>query len=90
MLLELTKKTLAFYLEDIETPIGKAINFILLFLIFFSSAIFVAETYPIPDKIFIKLELIDRVIFSIFAIEYLLRFWCAEKKIKFVFSFFYY
>ncbi|MDY7004744.1 MAG: ion transporter [Cyanobacteriota bacterium] len=88
MLLELTKKTLAFYLEDIETPIGKAINFILLFLILFSSAIFVAETYPISENIFIKLELIDNVILVCFAVEYLLRFWCADEKIKFVFSFF--
>lgn len=88
MLLELTKKTLAFYLEDIETPIGKAINFILLFFILLSSAIFVAETYPIPEQIFIKLELIDDTILVFFAIEYLLRFWCAEKKIKFIFGFF--
>ncbi|NEP89959.1 MAG: ion transporter [Okeania sp. SIO2C2] len=88
MLLELTKKNLAFYLEDIETPIGKAINFILLFLILFSSAIFVAETYPIPENIFIILELINDAILVFFAVEYLLRFWCADQKIKFVFSFF--
>ncbi|MDJ0514939.1 MAG: ion transporter [Trichodesmium sp. MO_231.B1] len=83
-----TKKNLAFYLEDIENPIGKTINLILLFLILLSSAIFVAETYPIPEQIFLKLELIDDAILVCFAIEYLLRFWCADKKIKFVFSFF--
>ncbi len=83
-----TKKTIAFYLEDIETPIGKTINFILLFLILLSSAIFVAETYPIPEQFLIKLELIDDVILVCFAVEYLLRLWCADQKIKFVFSFF--
>ncbi|NEQ75582.1 MAG: ion transporter [Okeania sp. SIO2C9] len=85
---ETNKKTIALYLEDIETPIGKAINFILLFLILFYSAIFVAETYPIPEQLFINLELIDDAILVCFAVEYILRFWCAEKKIKFVFSFF--
>lgn len=88
MLLDLTKKNIAFYLEDIETPIGKTINFTLMFLILLSTTIFVAETYPIPESIIIKLELIDDLILGIFAIEYLLRFWCAEQKIKFIFSFF--
>ncbi len=84
----LIKKNLAFYLEDIETPIGKAINFILLFLILLSSAIFVTETYSIPEPIIIKLELIDNAILVGFVVEYLVRLWCAEQKIKFVFSFF--
>lgn len=75
-----TKKTMAFYLEDIENPIGKTINFILLFFILLSSAIFVAETYPIPEQFFRILELVDDSILVCFAIEYLLRFWCAEKK----------
>ncbi len=39
-----------YYLEDIETPIGRAINLFLLGLILLSSAIFVAQTYPIPDS----------------------------------------
>ncbi len=88
MLLKLTKKNMAYYLEDIENPIGKTINLILLFLILLSSAIFVVETYPIPEIFFRRLELIDNSILVCFAIEYLLRFWCAEQKIKFVFSFF--
>jgi len=83
-----TKQTLKFYLEDIETPIGKAINFILLFFILLSSAIFVTETYPIPEELFRILELIDDSILVCFAIEYLLRFWFADSKIKFIFNFF--
>lgn len=79
---------MAYYLEDIENPIGKTINLILLFLILLSSAIFVVETYPISENFFRRLELIDNSILVCFAIEYLLRFWCAEQKIKFVFSFF--
>ncbi|MEB3343058.1 ion transporter [Okeania sp.] len=83
-----TKQTLKFYLEDIETPIGKTINLILLFFILLSSAIFVAETYPIPEELFRILELIDDSILVCFAIEYLLRFWLADNKIKFIFNFF--
>ncbi|MEM1171675.1 MAG: ion transporter [Cyanobacteria bacterium P01_H01_bin.35] len=83
-----TKKTLAFYLEDIENPIGKAFNLIIIFLILLSSAIFVAKTYSAADKFLLNLELINDVILVLFAIEYLLRFWFAEQKIKFIFSFF--
>lgn len=88
MLPVLIKKTIKFYIEDIETPIGKAINFILLFLILISSAIFVAETYPISEPTMKMLEIIDDFILGCFAFEYLLRFWCAEQKTNFVFSFF--
>jgi voltage-gated potassium channel len=42
------KQSIAFYLEDIETPVGRAINLIITALVLVSSAIFVAETYTIP------------------------------------------
>lgn len=80
------KKSIAFYLEDIETPVGRTVNLIITGLVLLSSAIFVADTYTIPASIRIKLNAIDAAIIIIFAIEYLLRFWCAESKLKFVFS----
>jgi voltage-gated potassium channel len=82
------RKTISLYLEDIETPIGITFNLIVLGLIFLSLAIFVAETYPIPKSVQIWLDNIDIAILVIFTIEYLVRFWCAESKIKFVFSLF--
>jgi voltage-gated potassium channel len=51
-----------------------------------SSAIFVAETYSIPNPIDQWLAWLDQGILVIFAIEYLLRFWCAENKLRYLFS----
>lgn len=79
----LLRRTVAVYLEDIETPAGRAVNLFILGLIVLSSAIFVAQTYPIPDSIRNVVDTIDRIIGVIFVTEYLARFWCADNKIKF-------
>lgn len=84
----ITRKQIAFYLEDIETPIGRSISLILTGLILLSSACFVAETYPLPKDIRQEIEALDTAILIIFSLEYLVRFVCAEKKLKFVFSVF--
>lgn len=81
----LLRKKTAFYLQDIETPTGRAINFVIMGLILLSSAIFVADTYPIPNSVRIVLDRIDYCILIIFVGEYLIRFWCAEAKISFLF-----
>lgn len=82
----LLRKNISFYFEDIETPLGRAINLIITFLVLLSSGIFVAETYPISPNIRNCLSWIDYVILLIFAFEYLLRLWCAEDKLKYLFS----
>jgi voltage-gated potassium channel len=84
----LTRKQIASYLEDIETPAGRAVSLIITGLIMLSSAIFVAETYPLPSSVKIELEALDIAILIIFATEYLVRLWCAEEKFKFIFKFF--
>ncbi|PSO57909.1 MAG: hypothetical protein BRC38_00645 [Cyanobacteria bacterium QH_6_48_35] len=82
----LLRKTIAFYLEDLSTPVGQAVNIIITGLILISSAIFVAETFSLPDAIRIQLDILDSSILLIFAVEYLLRFWCAEQNLKHLFS----
>ncbi len=82
----LLRRNIAFYLEDVETPVGRAINLIFTGLVLLSSTIFVVETYTIPVSVRIKLDTIDAIVLLIFAIEYLLRLWCAESKIKYFFS----
>jgi voltage-gated potassium channel len=77
---------IAFYLEDIETPIGKAIASIVTLLILLSAAIFVVDTYPIPDYVRVNLDTIDFCILLLFVYEYLVRLWCAPKRIKYIFS----
>ncbi|MBW4471650.1 MAG: ion transporter [Stenomitos rutilans HA7619-LM2] len=82
------RQKVTFYLEDIETSIGRAINLGITGLVLLSSAIFVAQTYPLSSSLRQTLEAIDNGILVIFAIEYLLRFWCAEHKARFFFSLF--
>ena len=80
------RKTVRFYLEDIETAIGKAINLAIVGLVLLSSTIFVAETYPIPEYLRLKLNLLNDIILIIFTVEYGLRFWSAENKVRFFFN----
>ncbi len=80
------RQKLAFYLQDLDTPLGRTINLTIAGLVLLSSVIFVADTYKIPASIRIYLNAIDTVILIIFALEYLLRLWCAEYKFKYLFS----
>lgn len=81
-----TAKKAASYLEDIETLVGRAINLSIAGLVLLSSAIFVAQTYVLSTPVHRWLNTLDTAILVIFALEYLLRFWCAEHKVKHFFS----
>jgi voltage-gated potassium channel len=80
------RRQIGFYLEDFETPIGRVINLTITVLVLLSSATFVAQTYALPAALRSQLDLLDTIILWIFAIEYILRLWCAENKLKHVFS----
>ncbi|PSB23384.1 Ion transporter, partial [filamentous cyanobacterium Phorm 46] len=84
----LTRSQIGFYLEDIETPIGRTVNLTLTGLILLSSASFIAETYPLAEAIIINLETLNTALLVVFATEYLVRLWCADNQFNFVFSFF--
>jgi voltage-gated potassium channel len=79
---------IAFYLEDIQHPIGRIVNLAIAGLVLISSGIFVAETYPISADVRAILVRVDVTILAIFAIEYLIRVVAAPDKIKYVFSFY--
>jgi voltage-gated potassium channel len=84
----LSKEKTAFYLKDLETPIGRAINLGIVGLVLLSSGIFVAETYNIPDSIRLILRVLDALIVIIFAVEYLVRLWSTDNKIQYILSFY--
>jgi voltage-gated potassium channel len=75
-----------FYLEDIETPVGRCINLSIVGLVLLSSAIFVAQTYPLPVQVRANLDNLNQVILILFSLEYLLRLWSTERKVRYVFS----
>ena len=82
------REKVAFYLEDTATNIGLWSNLIILGLILLSSAIFVAQTYPINSQLRIILNIADLVILIVFTIEYCLRLWSAKNRLQFFFRFF--
>lgn len=80
------QQKIRFYFEDIETPLGKTINLAITGLVLLSSAIFVAETYPISVTAQSILSILNDLILIVFTIEYGLRFWSAENKLRYVFN----
>ncbi|MEA5596318.1 ion transporter [Rivularia sp. UHCC 0363] len=84
----ISRENTAFYFKDLETSLGKAINITIVILVMLSSGIFVAQTYQLPESVRLIFNIIDTLIVSIFAIEYLLRLWSAENRIRYIFSFY--
>ena len=76
------------HFDNINTLSGRTIDAIIILLILLSSGIFIVLTHPISDSLRSILKLIDAAIIILFTLEYLLRFWLAEKKTKFFFSIF--
>ena len=82
------QEKVAFYLEDTTSTIGLWFNLIILGLILLSSGIFVAETYSIDPQLRRLLNTADFIILIVFAVEYCLRLWSAQNRLKFAFKFF--
>jgi len=80
------RKTLAFYLDDMETPVGRAIDLVITELVLLSMVIFAVQTYPISDRLRVSLDALDQGILILFVGEYLLRLWCAEQRFRYLFS----
>lgn len=79
-MLESIRANMTTALDDMSVTVGRLVNGAIALLVLLSSIIFIAETYTIPDGIRHQLTILNGVILCIFAIEYLLRFWCADNK----------
>ncbi|MFM2431639.1 MAG: hypothetical protein RLZZ511_2852, partial [Cyanobacteriota bacterium] len=79
------RETLAGYFDDFETPIGRGLNLTIAGLILLSCGLFVAQTYPLTPALRQGINWVDNVIFGLFALEYILRFWAASDRGKFIF-----
>lgn len=82
----LLRQKLAFYLDDINSPYGRVINLLITGLVLLSSAIFVAQTYTLSDSVRLTLDAIETGTLIIFAVEYIVRFWCSDRPLKYFFS----
>lgn len=76
------KQRINFYFEDLTTPLGKTFDLLVIALIFLVCIAFVMETYEISEGVKKIVNLLETTIIVIFIIEYLLRFWVAERKLK--------
>ena len=81
------REKVAGYFEEVNTPIGFGINLAILTLTILSLVIFVIETYSIPTTVRSILNDLDLAVLVLFTIEYILRFWSAKSRLKFVVDF---
>jgi voltage-gated potassium channel len=84
--LERLRVTVGFYLDDIQTPLGIAINLIITLLVLISVGIFIAQTYALQEQIQVFLDVLNTTVLWIFVVEYGLRLWCAEHRLRFIFQ----
>jgi voltage-gated potassium channel len=84
--IETFRGRVGFYLDDIQTPLGVAIDLAIAQLVLTSTGIFIAETYPLPPQVRLYLNTLNTIILWIFVVEYTLRFWSAENRLRFTFS----
>ena len=76
-------------IEESDTPIGKAFDLFIQSLIVLSLISFSIETLPeLSESAKRILKISELITVIIFTIEYLLRIFVADRKLKFVFSFF--
>lgn len=72
--------------DENDTLLNFRVNGAIALLIFLSAALFAIQTYALPPTVDFVLHIADQIILALFAVEYLLRLWAAQKPLKFVFS----
>ena len=80
------RATVGFYLDDIQTPLGVAIDVIITLLVLISVGVFIAQTYALPEQVRGFLDALNTAVLWIFVVEYALRLWCAENRLRFIFN----
>jgi len=80
------KQRIAAYLDDTNTATGGWVTIAIALLILVSAAIFVVETYPIPEPWQRGLAVMDWGILGLFTVEYLLRLWSSDRPWSYAFS----
>jgi voltage-gated potassium channel len=74
------REVVRFYLLDHRTPVGRALDVALLGLNVLFVAVFVAETYPLTDRLGDTLWTLEVAIALVFLVEYLLRLYGARDR----------
>lgn len=82
------KEKIKFYLVDCTTVPGKAIDIALIILNLLTCLLYAVGTYVENETSFFNrsVEILEWFCLTVFIIEYILRFWVAEKKLRHVFG----
>ncbi|MHC4872136.1 MAG: potassium channel family protein [Planctomycetota bacterium] len=82
------KAKVKFYLVDCTTVPGKAIDIALIILNILTCLLYAVGTYIENEASFLSksITVLEGICLTIFIIEYILRFWVAEKKLRHFFS----
>lgn len=73
-------------LENSDTRLGMAMNGAIAFFILLSALLFAVQTYPLSATVRLGIKIADQIILALFTVEYLLRLWSAQHRLKFIFS----
>ncbi|MBD3388688.1 MAG: ion transporter [Candidatus Altiarchaeales archaeon] len=76
------RERVRFWFEDLETPMGKAVDIVVLTLIFLACAVYAAQNYPLDADTLSMLSTVEVIIGLAFTAEYLLRLWSAEDRVR--------
>lgn len=83
------KRKLKSIIEKQDSKLGKLFDLVIQSLIIISLISFTVETLPdLPDQISDILWIIEIICVMIFSLEYILRIYVADSKLKFIFSFY--
>ena len=84
------RSTIRFWFDDLATPMGRLVDFVVITLILISCTVLVLETYAQPGQPLEHwggaLRTVETVIVGLFVIEYLLRLWAAERRWEHIFK----
>lgn len=83
------KKKVNQIIKNQQTKIGLYIDYLIQFLILLSIISFTVETLPgLDQKTIVLLNTFELVSVIVFSLEYLIRIYTSDKKLKFIFSFY--
>ena len=74
------------HMDNYESTHGRRIEFSLLLVNFLAIVLFVIDTYNFTGSVKLYLSITEFVLVSIFIIEYAVRMWVADKKLKHFFN----
>jgi len=81
-----TRERIRFWFDDLTTPMGRATDLVIMGVIVVACISAVADTYALPDPWPQFLTQLDHVITVVFIVEYLLRLWVAEHRVRHMFQ----